>query len=78
MRIISQHGEYDVPYDKCALWMKYPENIIYAAPIGETDTLFQMAKYSTQEKTERAMRELHIYYEDNLKAIFTFPAEDEL
>lgn len=62
MRIISQNSEHDVPYEKCTLWVKYPENIIYATPIGEADTLLQMAKYSTQEKSEKAMQMLHEAY----------------
>lgn len=62
MRIISQNSEHDVPYEKCTLWVKYPENIIYATPIGEADTLLQMAKYSTQEKAEKAMLLLHKIY----------------
>lgn len=59
MRIISQNGEHDVPYEMCAFWIKQTENIIYATPIGESDTLLQMAKYSIYDKTEKAMRKLH-------------------
>ena len=62
MRIISQNGEHDVPYEHCTFWTKWAENIIYATPIGEMYTLFQMAKYSTQEKAEKAMQMLHEAY----------------
>ena len=87
MRIISQKCEHDVPYEYCALWVKYPENIIYATLIGETDTLLQMAKYSTQEKAEKAIQMLHSYYRDymiekvykqeirSMWPVFQFPAE---
>ena len=64
MRIISQNKVHDIPYEHCAFWMKYPENIIYATPIGEADTLLQMAKYSTQEKAEKAIEMLRSYYGD--------------
>lgn len=62
MRIISQNGEHDVPYEHCTFWTKWAENIIYATPIGEMDTLLQMAKYSTQEKAEKAMQMLREAY----------------
>ena len=62
MRIISQNMEHDVPYEHCAIWTKMPESIIYATPIGEPDTLLQMAKYSTPEKAEKAMQKLHEAY----------------
>ena len=54
--------EHDVPYEHCAIWTKMPESIIYATPIGEPDTLLQMAKYSTPEKAEKAMLLLHKIY----------------
>lgn len=62
MRIISQNKERDLPYEHCAIWTKIPENIIYAAPIGEPDTLLQMARYTTAEKAEKAMQKLHECY----------------
>ena len=77
-------------YEHCALWVKYPENIIYATPTGETDTLLQMAEYSTPEKSEKAMQMLHSYYGDymiekvykqeirSMWPVFQFPQEDEI
>lgn len=62
MRVISQNREYDIPYERCILWIKKAENIIYATPIGEIETLLQMAKYSTQERAEKAMQKLHECY----------------
>ena len=62
MRIISQNKEHDLPYEHCAIWTKIPENIIYATPIGEADTLLQMARYTTAEKAEKAMQKLHECY----------------
>ena len=62
MRVISQNNEHDVPYEHCTFWTKYTENIIYATPIGEIDSLLQMAKYSTQDKVEKAMQLLHERY----------------
>lgn len=62
MRIISQNSEHDVPYEHCTFWTEYPKNIINATPIGESDTLLQMARYSTQDKAEKAMQMLHEAY----------------
>lgn len=62
MRIISQNKEHDIPYEHCAIWTKIPENIIYATPIGEPDTLLQMARYTTAEKAEKAIQKLHECY----------------
>ena len=59
MRIISQNKEHDLPYEHCAIWTKIPENIIYATPIWEPDTLLQMARYTTAEKAEKAIQKLH-------------------
>lgn len=79
MRIISQNNEHDVPYEQCALWTEYSKNIIYATPIGESDTLLIMGKYSTQEKAKKAMEKLrHQYQEGHKNTIFIFPKEDEI
>lgn len=68
MRVISQNKEYDIPYEHCTLW-KSIKNIIYATPIGEPDSTFCMAKYSTQEKAEKAMKLLHEGYTGNILLI---------
>lgn len=57
MRIISQNGVYDLPYDKCIVQIDGRE--INASPIGEPDSYYQMASYSTQEKAEDVMDNLH-------------------
>lgn len=64
MRVISQKGfpYLDITYEHCTLWLKTPENIIYGTPIGEPDSLMQMAKYSTQEKTQKVIQMLHECY----------------
>lgn len=60
MRIISQDGIYDLPYDKCTIWVE--RNEIIVIPIGEPDSSYPMAIYSTQEKAEKAMQLLHEAY----------------
>lgn len=60
MRIISQNGIYDLPYDKCIIWMDVSE--IVASPIGEPDSGYTMSIYSTPKKAEKAMQLLHEAY----------------
>ena len=59
MRIISQNG-CDYPYESIAI--SYGDGIIYARPISNMDKRYLIAKYSTQEKAEKAMRMLHKLY----------------
>ena len=59
MRIISQNG-CDYPYESIAI--SYGDGIIYARPISNMDKRYLIAKYSTQEKAEKAMRLLHEAY----------------
>lgn len=60
MRLISQSGEFDVPYEIAAL--SRTENIIrvYVPIVGEKGTV--MARYSTDEKAKKAMEMLHKVY----------------
>lgn len=60
MRLVSQDGKFDVPYEIVAL--SRTENIIraYVPIVGEKGTV--MARYSTDEKAQKAMKALHKVY----------------
>lgn len=60
MRLVSQNGEFDVPYETTSL--SRTGNIIraYIPMVGEKGTV--MAHYSTEEKAEKAMKVLHKVY----------------
>ena len=92
MRIISQDGLIDVPYEQISIEIR--ENEIW---VGYTATLEKMcvakrfAKYSTPEKAEKSMQMLLDNYAYNWKLehglqtyygdepiVFRFPREDEL
>lgn len=60
MRIVSQDGIYDLPYDKCFVWLN--KNNVMASPIGEPDSDYILASYSTPEKAEKAMKFFHDVY----------------
>ena len=59
MRVISQNG-CDYPYESIAI--SYGDGIIYARPISNMDKGYLLARYSTQEKAEKAMQKLHEAY----------------
>ena len=58
MRIISQDGEYDIPYESSVL--RIEANVIWAFPTQADEYI--VAQYSTQEKAEKAMQMLHEAY----------------
>lgn len=60
MRIISQDGNFDLPYDKCFIWINNGE--IMVQTISEPDSDYMFANYSTLEKAEKAMQILHEAY----------------
>ena len=59
MRVISQNG-CDYPYEGIAI--SYGDGIIYARLIFNMDKRYFLARYSTEEKAEKAMQMLHEAY----------------
>ena len=67
MRIISQNGMpviIDLPYERIGISQSYkePNYIIGFDTLANDDDCFYLAKYSTQEKVEKAMQKLHEAY----------------
>ena len=60
MRIISQNGLIDIPYEMTAL--HYYDGLIKINMVGDTGKGTIIAQYSTQEKAEKAMLLLHKIY----------------
>lgn len=60
MRIISQNGLIDVPYEMIAL--HHCDGLITMNMVGDTGKGTIIAQYSTQEKAEKAMLLLHKIY----------------
>ena len=60
MRIVSQNGKIDVPYEMTALHAT--DNHIRMCMIGDTGKGSLLAEYSSPEKTEKAMEMLHREY----------------
>ena len=59
MRIISQNGMYDIPYENAIIYQT-DENIMYI--FGGIDIGQRLASYSTYEKAEKAMEMLRTSY----------------
>lgn len=59
MRIIDQNGN-DYPYESIAI--SHGDGIIYARPISDMSKWYLIARYSTQEKAEKAMQMFHEAY----------------
>ena len=60
MRLISQNGEFDVPYEIAVLSRTGNIIRVYVPIVGEKGTI--MATYSTEEKAKKVMEMLHNTY----------------
>ena len=61
MRVISQDGTIDMPYEMSIVWCEDSGAVLFE-PIGETGEYQTFAKYSTEEKAKKAMEELRYAY----------------
>lgn len=64
MRIISQDGTMDMPYEMSTMWCD--DGAVLLQPIGEIGEYQTFAKYSTEEKAIKAMEMLRKVYENNV------------
>ena len=60
MRLISQNGAIDVPYEMSAI--RNDDGLIILCIAGDTGKGSVIARYSTSEKAEKAMEMLHKEY----------------
>lgn len=61
MRIISQDGTFDMPYEMSIIWCE-DDGAVFLQPIGETGEYRNFATYSTEEKAKKAMEMLREKY----------------
>ena len=90
MRLISQNGEIDVPYEMSSI--RNDDGLIILCMVGETGKGSVIATYSTSEKAQKAMEMLRNGYLDfmseatpdgngfcfNQPKIFQFPADEDV
>lgn len=62
MRVISQNGEDDCPYEKCCIWLDGRGPIVKCSPVDELGRFYVLAIYSTREKAIKAMELLRMRY----------------
>lgn len=60
MRLISQTGDLDIPYENTVLSVAGNLIFAYVPIVGEKGTV--IASYSTKEKAEKSMKALHKVY----------------
>lgn len=61
MRVISQDGTFDMPYEMSIIWCE-DDGAVFLQPIGETGEYRNFATYSTEEKAKKAMEMLREKY----------------
>lgn len=89
MRLISQNGMIDVPYEMSAI--RNDDKLIILCMAGETGKGSVIARYSTSEKAEKAMEMLRNVYLDyekgmsteywfafNFPKVFQFPQDEDV
>lgn len=85
MRVISQDGCYDIPYEQ-AMLLRYGSRIYLMirkfTGVERTISDQVIAEYSTEEKAIKAMKMCREYYDsiffEPQSEIFQFPAEEEV
>lgn len=94
MRIISQNGKVDFPYEQIVISIDCNDTIMIIACAVNTDEsiVFNLAEYSTKEKAEKAMAMLRMeygnfhetrsgngkYFDFNYPKLFRFPKDSEV
>lgn len=78
MRLISQTGDIDIPYENTVLSVAGNLIFAYVPIVSEKGTV--IASYSTKKKSEKVMEMLHNTYDEFTTAniVFQFPKDDEL
>lgn len=82
MRIISQDGEFDIPYEQVVI-QQYKEKIYFLNKnlIGVEQLVddMEIASYSTESKAKMAMKMLHTEWDDfGNSGRFQFPADEDV
>ena len=85
MRLISQNGEIDVPYETSILHIatstkaEYSKSFIFYTPNNSMDSN-ELARYSTEAKAQKAMKMLREFYTccDFNNRVFQFPKDEDV
>lgn len=88
MRIISQGGKIDLPYEQISISIDCDDERTIIAYAVSSGTIWELAEYSKKEKAEKAMEELRTeygnykqaksseyYFAFNYPKVFRFPKD---
>lgn len=93
MRVISQDGRIDLPYEQIVVVNNTVDEmaIIAYAVNSDDDTIWKLAEYSTEAKAKKAMEELRMecmgyrvvrgktfYFAFDYPKVFRFPQDSEV
>lgn len=92
MRIISQGGKIDLPYEQISISIDCDDERTIIAYAVSSGTIWELAEYSTKEKAEEVMKMLRTGYSDYQQAksrdgysfafdypkVFRFPPDSEV
>ena len=92
MRIISQGGKIDLPYEQISISIDCDDGRTIIAYAVSSGTIWELAEYSTKEKAEEVMKMLRTGYSDYQQAksrdgysfafdypkVFRFPPDSEV
>lgn len=62
VRIISQDGKYDTPYEMTQIWVRKSESLYQILGSMPADEIITIATYTSKEKADKAMEELKYAY----------------
>lgn len=91
MRIISQGGKIDLPYEQISISIDCDDERTIIAYAVSSGTIWELAEYSKKEKAEKAMEMLRTEYRNykqaksseyyfafNYPKVFRFPQDSEV
>lgn len=91
MRIISQGGKIDLPYEQISISIDCDDERTIIAYAVSSGTIWELAEYSKKEKAEKAMEMLRTeygnykqaksseyYFAFNYPRVFRFPYDSEV
>ena len=87
MRLISQdgiNGVFDFPYEKCIVYIYNDMKTIKIQPVGEENSQFMVARYSTETKALKVMEMLREEYLETVydyrtkPKVFQFPKDEDV
>ena len=87
MRLISQdgiNGVFDLPYEKCIVYIYNDMKTIKIQPVGEENSQFIVARYSNTDKALKVMEMLREEYLETVydyrtrPKVFQFPKDEEV